>query len=458
MNASTPSRLPAEVHTGNHLPTSPSVPLTRISLHDPTAPGEFSKPSRRFTPLRLGLICLIMAAGLGAVLVPALRAAEHAVDGSLSSGGIGQLLGQGFLQGGLPPAGLPLDTRTTEEATMPPARETSPSDESMEEPSTDAPFEESPSENPDETCREPSPQESSPESSTAPPEVPTEPLESEGHPSDDGDTASTAPPETEAYVPEGCYPMAAVDASEAARGESYVISDGVEVPQRLPTGWLWSTNAPPTVLLVNTHPYEGYSNGEAWYDPALGGLALTDTPNAADGIVALTASLTRSLRGMGVTVIHLRIAVSAEDSTADIYDRTETMIRYYCRLYPDIGLVVNLRRSSELTKHGEILKTFGVHGGETCAQLRISVNGGRGKTTLGRDLAVALALRKGLWEQEPTLSRPVWVRDREGLAADCTDACVLTLEMGAAGNTYAEALRLLEPLATAMGELVLDEK
>jgi hypothetical protein len=155
---------------------------------------------------------------------------------------------------------------------------------------------------------------------------------------------------------------------------------------------------------------------------------------------------------MGVTVIHLRVATSSGESAAEIYDRTEAMIRYYCRLYPDIGLVLDLRRSAELTEAGGILRTEGRFGGEACAQLRVSVSGGR--TDVERDLTAALALRKRLWETEPTLSRPTRVKSGKGLVSDLADVRVLTLEMGSAGNTPDDTRRLISPLSRALADIL----
>jgi stage II sporulation protein P len=208
------------------------------------------------------------------------------------------------------------------------------------------------------------------------------------------------------------------------------------------------------VLIIHTHPLEGYGDGKAWYDPATGGMAQTDTPNHPEGVVALGAALSRSLREAGATVIHLRVAVSESDSAADVYNRTEAAVRSYCSMYPDIGLVIDLRRSAEMTEAGGILRTAGELDGEACAQLRISVNGGRGEGAVERDLAAALALREALWQVSPTISRPVRVKSGSGIAGVAESVCQLTLELGAAGNPYPEAQRLVAPLAAALGNVL----
>ena len=459
MNESSSSRLPVKVHTDRRVAVT-SEPLFRYVPPEAESPKVSPPPAlRKYGNLRMGLVCLVLAVGLAVALVPAFRAVYTASGGSLSLNGIGQALGQGLLGGGLPPThspgGMGTDTDTDR------VRETEPSEPPVDtaggwesavetnpdSAATDVPAEPLKPTEPTETTTEPaSPDTAVPPLSPDVTEGETDPAEETEEPLEE-----TAPP-----VPDGCYPTVSVDMSEQERGVGYIAGNAEDIPTRLPSGWLWGTGVPPTVLMVNTHPYEGYGDGGAWYDPTAGGLAVTDTPNAPDGTVALGAALTRALRDRGVTVIHLRIAVSAEDTAAEIYDRTETMIRHYCRLYPDIGLVLNLRRSAELTEGGGVLRTAGNYQGEPCAQARISVSGGRSKTATGRDLAVALALREGLWGVEPSISRPVWVKSGGGLISDLTDVCVLTLEAGSAGNTYEEGKRLVEPLAAVLDGLLQD--
>lgn len=373
-------------------------------------------PWERHARARVGLICLVVTVAVGMVLIPAVKNA-----------------GSGFLSGKAPVSGSPDGEGGStgyEESDLTEAPVTATESGSVE------------------TAYEPPVSETLPAVSPYPNE--TEPASSEETKAVPEDTAMES--ETAAPIPDGCYPIITLEGSEQDRGVGYITGNMAAVPERLPLGDLW--DAPPTVLIVHTHPYEGYSKGDPWYDPAEGGLAVTNTPNAVDGTVALGATLTRVLRNYGWTVIHLRIAVSAEDTATDIYTRTETVLRYYCKLYPDIGLVLNLRRSAELTPEGGVLRTEGCLGGESCAQVRIAVNGGRSRAAVGRDLAVALAWRGGLWDLEPSLSRPVWVKNQGGLISDLSDVCVLTLEMGAAGNTYAESKRLVEPLAAVLDDLL----
>lgn len=414
-------------------------------------------PPVRWTPPRRAAVALTaMAVAVGVTLLGLW------VGGKLSQGL------DGGSHGGLPPlwgavTGTERDTETgtpTEEPTDA-ADPTDPeADTFPEEPTSPSESEDSPTDTltaetetltsntvkPAETIpgTDPDAESEPPIEVTAPPAVVTEPPETD---------PPTAPPETEPPIPDGCFPIISQDLSHPERGASYMENAGVNLPATLPTDSPWTT-ANPAVLIVNTHPYEGYSDGAAWYDPTAGGLALTDTPNAPDGVVALGSALARRLRELGVTVIHLRLATTAEESAADLYDRTEAAVRYYCRLYPDIGLVIDLRRSAEMTSEGGILRTEGSNGQAPCAQLRLSLNGGRGSAALGYDLTVALALRQELWETSPSLSRPVRVRSGGGMVSDLSDVRVLTVEMGAAGNTFAEAKSALEPLGRSIATIL----
>ncbi len=281
--------------------------------------------------------------------------------------------------------------------------------------------------------------------------------ESEFSPAE-SDTTSI-PDETEPPMPAGSFPIVTEDRSEPQKSVGYITNTANRLPAAIPGAGtrLWSTTGAPTVLIVHTHPFEGYHDGAyAWYDPAQGSLARTESPHDPDGVVALGARLTRALRDAGVTVIHLRVPVGEGESAGSTYDRTVEMIRYYCELYPDIGLILDLRRSAELTDAGEILRTEGTWQGETCAQVRLSVSADRPETSVARDIAVAVALRRALWAEEPTISRPVWAKSGTGIAAHQTGVVSLTVELGAAGNRFEEAARLIDPLAAVIAAMVME--
>lgn len=450
MNPNHSSRVPAEVHTpiASHVFRRGRMPF-------------FTVWPRSWRDVRREMLGLIVAVVLLAALIPVLILTYRAANAS--GGGAGADLG-------ILPAdtdGGDTDPHTETERGI---SEGLPADTENVPPDTDFTDTEDgetiPSEADSGTAGEPEPLPEEFEGNRAETMAETETFaeaetEAVTEPREDGadsETESDTVVETEEQIPAGCYPVKAEDMSCASLGAGHLAGYTDALPNHLPAeGWRTGDGAL-AVLVIHSHPYEGYWSGGAWYDPAAGSLSCVESPNAAGGVVALGAELTRALRDLGVTVIHLRVAVSAEDTASDIYDRTEEAVRSYCRLYPDIGLVLDLRRSAELTEDGGILQTSGSLAGALCAQVRISVGGGREPSALGKDVALALALRERLWAEEPSVSRPVRVKTGSGIAGELTNVRILTLEMGAAGNTYAEALRLAEPLAMALGEMILSGK
>ena len=411
---------PAGLHTGGTPAPPPRAPRVRL-LWERVFPTD---PPRRVTAMGIAVIAL------AAVLL-------WGVSRALSVSGTGGGAGRPPIQAGSATDSSPaeetalLPTIPEEEATRP----LEPATDQDRPPATEPPATEPPATEPPATAP-------SPEATAAPTEsLPDE--TSAGLPADSApETAAPRP------CPEGCFAVEPLDVSEKDRGPGYVRPTGVTLPPFLPALPPWKTL--PAVLLVNTHPYEGYGDGGTYYDPAAGGLALVDTPHAPDGTVALTAALSRVLREMGITVIHLRVSTTAGESAASVHARTEELIQQYCRLYPDVGLVLDIGRSAELTERGGILRTAGSLEGTPCAQLGIGVSGGREGVSFGRDLALALALRQALWEREPTLSRPVEVKTGDGPVPDREEVRVLSLSLGSAGNTFAEAGRLVRPLGSAI--------
>lgn len=133
---------------------------------------------------------------------------------------------------------------------------------------------------------------------------------------------------------------------------------------------------------------------------------------------------------------------------------TQAIIDYYTSLYPEITLVLDLRRSAEPSATGELLRPLcfiGDGGNIPCAQIRFicdSRGGGAGMTE--KNLAIALKLRSDLFKLNSTISRPVWLR--EGNSISRSGIFFLTVEVGAAGNTFAEAVTAADILAEILYE------
>ena len=264
-------------------------------------------------------------------------------------------------------------------------------------------------------------------------------------PASDAGTESGAEPgtepETQPPVPVAGEGAVLRDMSESERGPDYLINDTDRDPAAVPA-WVPDGTKKPVVLLVCSRPYDGYADGD-------GGGVVSD----------LAETLAAELRRRGVTVIFVNRALTGltkDSSVAACREKTQSLIRYYCRLYGDITLVMDVRRGAELVE-GSLLATAGTADGQPGAQLRLIADGRRpgdedGTAAADLDLSLAAAIRRGVYEVSPTAPRPVLWRDNAGLIPDglCGEEDgprLVTVELGSAGNTYSSAAALIPLLA-----------
>ncbi len=378
---------------------------------------------------RMATICLLAVLCIAAAVLPVLRQATAA-------GGYGWLseICRFLSSAGLPPTGhsVPGAGQTEETSDVAePAGTTTAADISRTEPDRNT---ESSAEPPQETDREAT---SGAGTETAPTETDARTEEPTGTP----EPATAQYPED---VPGTVYR----DMSESERG-AYHLWDDTDGSAVSPTGeWTYAGVEPPTVLIVCSHPFESYRGGDA-----------------AGTVSDLAADLTEDMRARGMRVIFVGSALSGltpDSSVRESYTRTQALARYYCRLYGNITLVLDVRRSAETVGDAR-LATCGTAGGRSVAQARLLVDALRcdaqpdGTAT---DRALAVAVRQVLFAVSPTLSRPVYLRASQGLIpaglcnAESVDGypapCLLTLELGASGNTYAEAECLIPYVSAAL--------
>ncbi len=250
-------------------------------------------------------------------------------------------------------------------------------------------------------------------------------------------------------------PIVSLDMSEWSRGHRYLTRDFdcalpevLEDSATLPKGT--------AVLIIHSHPYETYGDGGTMADQGEHGWAVdipADGTAPANGVVALGERLTLLLRLRGVEVIHVALPDRDMPSHMDTYERTRVLVAELLSVHARIGLVIDLRRGAEQLPDGSLLRTHGTYGGETVAQLKVSVAALREGETWHRDLAVGISLRRRMFEKEPTLSRPVHLAQSEGLVSD-ERAVFLAVEAGTAGNTFEEALSVMPPLADVLAEIL----
>ncbi len=381
--------------------------------HEPSTEETYRKTGgklRRLTWLR----CFLWLIGILGLTVPMICHAAGVVSGEVSFRDGGNALCRGLLSSGLPPINTALFSWEAETDTPYAETETTPvSAETLESAEPSRPEEH---------------ESSAPEISLP----------------EEGETLSPSEP------PLQSAPIVTADKSESDKGWDYLLRDPECSVPELPEKVRFSGNA--TVLILHSHPYEAYGDGgnTAWHNGE--GWAVKLPQNGSytdDGVVALGERLTLLLRLRGVRVIHAVLPAEVSLSHMDTYDETGRMLSEMLSSYPQIAWVIDLRRGAEQTAEGYILRPRGTYGGEAAAQLQILVDARSAEETQGRDLRVALDLRAALFAEEPTLSRPVYLRRGAGLC-NKEGVVMLTLEFGTAGNTFEEAAKLLVPVADAI--------
>ncbi|MGN1446153.1 MAG: stage II sporulation protein P, partial [Eubacteriales bacterium] len=407
-------------------------------------------------------LCLV------ALLTPAIhRALRPASSAGPSAGLVIQSLCQVLVNAGLPPTDQPLWSLTATETgsesdTQPdndPASDTGggsqtrPEDESVPgEASTDSA---DTRDEPEEDTIEPGAGTDTAPEETAPSEPgETETAETGGtetaepektETAEPGEAETTEPTEPETSEATDIPPYPLRDMSESQRGPAYLWNDTVRDPYSVSSDWAYTGTGEPVILVVCSHPFESYADGS--------GGTVSD----------LADRLAEDLRARGISVVLVNSAMSGltpDTSLRETYTRTQALAKYYCRIYNDICLVLDLRRSSETAREGVLLATDGQVGGQSCAQIRLIADALRSGDTEGTDLSFALTLRRALWNISPTLSRPVWWRAGQGLLPCQTSPSgdsgpvLLTVELGAAGDTFARAAAAVPCLGEALAQVL----
>lgn len=414
---------------------------TATAAQEPVA--VYAPAPRRSTTRRTALICGLAALCLLISLIPALREAVRAGTAEgMTIAGLRDTLCRALVSAGLPPTDSPLFgwgelMRGDSESESESESETDPA--TAYETATDDLPETAPETSPaaaTETDRAEEPTDTrSIEDKESASTVVTEPETS--------DTAETA---TDSAEPGPDDRTVRQDMSEYRRGALYVWNESSQSLADVSDAWTPVGDAEPLVLLVCSHPYEAYA------DPA-------------DGVVAdLALSLAEALRARGVSVICIspeQLGLTSDSSVRECYTRTEAAVRYYCRLYGRVSLVLDIRRSAE-TVDGAPLAAVGWVEDASVAQMRFIVDRLREVAPIGAhsDLSLALTLRQWLFAHSPVLSRPVYVRATQGLVSEAPGVPLadgtlvptfLTVELGSSGNTFAEASRAVGFLGEALG-------
>lgn len=269
----------------------------------------------------------------------------------------------------------------------------------------------------------------------------------------------------EASVPETTAPTAATDATAAqteatvspaarpvfspedAAGISitYNCSYRPDIAALLGSPLSWElAGEEPTVLILHTHATESYTpTADQTYTESSAFRTLDEGYN----MLAIGDRVAQILTDGGITVIHDR-TFHDHPSYSGSYAAARETIAEYLSQYPSIRLILDLHRDAAEDAQGRQIATAADVDGEESAQLMLVMGsdaGGLDYPNWQENFSLALKLQCQLEKENPGLCRPMNFCAQRYNQDMCPGA--LLVEVGAAGNTQAQALTAAEALA-----------
>lgn len=199
----------------------------------------------------------------------------------------------------------------------------------------------------------------------------------------------------------------------------------------------------PTVLILHTHTTESYTKAGEDYRETASWRTLEEDYN----MLSVGQLVVQVLAEYGITALQDR-SLHDYPSYNGSYTDARKSIREYLEEYPSIALVLDLHRDASEGSGGQLRTAASVEG-QTAAQLMLVL--GTNHEDYEENLSLALKLHAQLESQCPGITRPLQLRAAR-FNQDLSPGALL-VEVGAAGNTHAEALLAARELAKAVAAL-----
>ena len=200
------------------------------------------------------------------------------------------------------------------------------------------------------------------------------------------------------------------------------------------------TREGPSVLILHTHTTESYTKAGEDYEESAAWRTLDENYN----MLSIGKRVAQILEENGIGVIRDQQLHDYPSYNGSYVDARKA-IQAYLEEYPTIQMVLDLHRDAAGTGRNQ-LRTLAQVAGQSAAQLMLVM--GTNYDTWQDNLSLALKLQAQLERQAPGITRPVNIRASRFNQDLCPGA--LLVEVGAAGNTHAEALLAAEELARAI--------
>ncbi len=265
----------------------------------------------------------------------------------------------------------------------------------------------------------------------------------------------------ESAVPEGHVPIIPMDLSLSMYGSSYInnatgyrpnVAALLEMDLGGGGAMPLSSRTEVEVLIIHTHGTESYHPDGAISVPE--GEEDARSTDTEKNVVAIGKTVADILNENGIGTVHCTLM---HDSLQykDSYARAEETIRKYLEEYPTIKLVIDIHRDSIIRSSGEIVKPVAELDGKGAAQLMCVVGSeweGGDYPNWEKNLSLALKLRERLNQKCENICRPVYLKSHTYNQEIAPYS--LLIEVGADGNSLAEAQRSAEVLGDSISELV----
>lgn len=212
-----------------------------------------------------------------------------------------------------------------------------------------------------------------------------------------------------------------------------------------PLSWTL-TGEEPTVLIVHTHATECYTPAKGENYEQYGAFRTLDENY---NMVSIGTEVAKILTAGGISVIH-DTTYHDYPNYNNSYSNSRKAIKAYLKAYPSIQIVLDIHRDASGDLNNQMV-TVGSVGGQRSAQLMLVVGthiSGGSKHPWQENLALALKTSVLLEQTDPGLTRYISLRS-ERFNMDLSPGSMLA-EVGAAGNTHAEAVLAAQALARAI--------
>ena len=221
----------------------------------------------------------------------------------------------------------------------------------------------------------------------------------------------------------------------------YAADRNPDIPGLLAKPLVWQLHADaPTVLILHTHSTESYTKKGEVYKETSSWRTLDENYN----MLSIGAAVARRLNEAGIPTVQDRELHDYPSYNGSYVDARKS-IRAILEENPTISLILDLHRDASGEGAAQ-MRTRAEVNGQPSAQLMVVL--GTNHKGYEENLSLGLKLHVWLEEKYPGLTRPLQLRAQRFNQDLCPGA--LLVEVGAAGNSHAEAMTAAEALADAV--------